>query len=476
MAIPVSNVDIAVDTFASLVTIVNQSASIISNNAVTVDSTTAGTLATGNGSVNGIFSATSIRVGNIYGGNGTSTANIQTLTLGFVNSTSSSNVSIGGHEANIVANTLYITSNTDITAGTIDITGRLIQEGNTSIKGNSSLTSIQLKNDNTSANLIFTSNTFDVTADVITFEGEINLYGNVDVGGNSSTPVIATTANDSAYVLVLNGNTSVNGDLTLSGSQHQIDGNTVFNGNLVFIDTFNGRVGIGLGATGAPHHKLDIHATSADEEIIHIENTTDNVNAHFRSESSNNNMRFELGTGTGFRLVVDGSHDIIYAASNGNIGLHNANPEVELDVYGKASISANAEFGQAVVVTGDLTTNGTFYLGTTGQVKANSADYTFTTTTAQEIDNFEMSSYQSAKYTIQVQNKDLTNEVTMTEISMVCGYGNVHTTEYGVIHSNNAFVAFTSSANSTHAKLEMATLDVGFANSIAVRLLRTNLT
>lgn len=474
MAIPVSNVDIAVDTFASLVTIVNQSASIISNNAVTVDSTTGGTIATGNGAVNGIFSATTIRVADVYGGNGTSAANVQTLTLGFVNSSISSNVVVTGLAANITSNTLTITSNTTVDASLINVTGRTIFEGNTTVKSNSSYTTAVLKNDNTSANINFTANTFDVTADEIVFDGSISLFGNTNIGGNSTVINIITTANTTEYTLALNGNTTVNGDLTLTGSHHAIEGNAVFNGNLVFIDSLNGYVGIGLGTSGAPHHKLDILSETTNEILLHLENTADNVNAHFRTEASNNDIRFELGTDSGFRLVVDSNHEAFYASSNGNIGLHTATPNVELDVYGQGHISGNVVFDQNIVVTGNVTGDAV-YLNTTGAITVDSSSYTYTTTTAQEIDSFNITDYQSAKYTIQVQNIDLSDEVTMTEISMVVGYGNVHTTEYGTIHSNAAFVSFTSEANSTHAILKMATLDVNFANSIAVRIMRTSL-
>lgn len=69
MTIPVANVNVIADTFGAWVQKTNQIADIVSANAVTVDATTTGSISTGNGFVNGIFSATTIATNTLRGGN-----------------------------------------------------------------------------------------------------------------------------------------------------------------------------------------------------------------------------------------------------------------------------------------------------------------------------------------------------------------------------------------------------------------------
>ncbi len=69
MTIPVSNVDVVTDTFGSWVQKTNQIAGILTANAVTVDTTSTGSVSTGNGFVNGIFGACTLVASTLRGGN-----------------------------------------------------------------------------------------------------------------------------------------------------------------------------------------------------------------------------------------------------------------------------------------------------------------------------------------------------------------------------------------------------------------------
>lgn len=118
MSRSVANVAIATDTFAGWLGKTNVLLDSLSNEIVTVSNTSGGSNTSGNGSVLGTLTATTIGALTIKGGGVGNTANITTLTIGIANSTTSSNVVVTGYTANVSANNLNITSNTNIGSGT----------------------------------------------------------------------------------------------------------------------------------------------------------------------------------------------------------------------------------------------------------------------------------------------------------------------------------------------------------------------
>lgn len=118
MAKTVANVAIATDTFAGWVGKTNVLLDALTYEIVTCDSTSGGANTTGNGNVLGILTATTLGTNLLKGGGVGNTANISTLTIGISNSSVSSNVTLTGYTANVIANTLNITSNTNIGNGT----------------------------------------------------------------------------------------------------------------------------------------------------------------------------------------------------------------------------------------------------------------------------------------------------------------------------------------------------------------------
>ena len=122
MAKTISPISIATDTFAGWLSKTNEILDTLANEVVTVNSTTAGANTTGNGSVIGTLHVETLGVETLRGGSAGNTANISSFTIGFANSSTSSNVNITGYTANIVANNLTITSNSIIGSGTQDLT------------------------------------------------------------------------------------------------------------------------------------------------------------------------------------------------------------------------------------------------------------------------------------------------------------------------------------------------------------------
>lgn len=118
MAKTVANVAIATDTFAGWVGKTNVLLDALTYEIVTCDNTTGGANTSGNGNVIGILTANTLGTNLLKGGGVGNTANISSLTIGISNSTTSSNVTLTGYAANIVSNSLFISSNTTIGTGT----------------------------------------------------------------------------------------------------------------------------------------------------------------------------------------------------------------------------------------------------------------------------------------------------------------------------------------------------------------------
>jgi len=121
MAKTVANVAIATDTFAGWVGKTNILLDALTYEIVTCDDTSGGANTSGNGNVIGILSANIFSTPLLRGGAAGNTANVSSLIIGISNSSISSNVTITGYVANAIANTLNITSNTNIGSGTQDL-------------------------------------------------------------------------------------------------------------------------------------------------------------------------------------------------------------------------------------------------------------------------------------------------------------------------------------------------------------------
>lgn len=468
MAVSISNVDIATATFAGLVGTVNQTATVISNNAVTVDLSTSGASVSGNGSVNGTFSSTTLKAINLMGGNGTSSSNLTTLTIGFANSTTSSNVILTGTLANVTSQTLNITSNTNINATSLSVGAITTIVGNTALKSNNSTTLLSLNGNTTSSALSISVGNVSVVSNTISVNSSVQITGNTILSVNSTSNFLSATSNTSETVVHVNAHTfHVLANTEFSGNVHTIDGDIEINTDQLFVDGESSRIGF---FTDVPDYPVHVKLSNTSANTLRIDQNTYSTSFTITSSNtaSGNGVVITAGNGNFLSLVTNASSSGINIKADGSVDFTNNINAVSAGFSGNTTITGN------ISVTGN-TNVGNIYFSNVGSILSKSADFTFADTTPQEVDAFSIVDYQSAKYTIQAQNILTPNSVTMTELSMVTGFDNVHTVEYGTIHSNNAFVNFSSAANTTHAKLYVATLSANVANSISVKLVRTNL-
>lgn len=469
MAVSISNVDIATATFAGLVGTVNQTATVISNNAVTVDLSASGASVSGNGTVNGIFSSTTLKTSYLMGGNGTSTSNLSTLTLGFANSTTSSNVVITGSTTNVASESLVISSNTIVNTSTLSVTAVTNLVGNTTLKSNNTTTLLLLNGNTATSILVADIDTISITSsNSFTVNSSVLITGNTILAVNNSTNFLTATSNTSETAVRINAGLHVIGVSSFTGNTHAVSGNVAFNTDQLFLDNVDDRVGV---FTNSPEYPVHIKYSNGTATSLRLDQNTFNTSLSLTSANAvaGNGVVIGVGNGNYMVLSTNSTSNAVTINANGSVVLVNSLTVGDTTVNGDVSISGN------ISVSGN-TNVGNIYFSNVGSILSKQANLTFTASgTYQVVDSFDIDDYQSAKYTIQVQNIDAPEEVSMTEISMVTGYSNVHTVEYGTIHSNNAFVSFAANATTTAARLLVSVINKNTANNISVKLVRTNL-
>lgn len=189
----VANVSISTDTFAGWVGKTNILLDALANEIVTVNGTAFGSNSAGNGSIIGILAANVLSTPVLRGGASGNTANVQTLSVGWSNSTVSSNVVITGYTANVTANTLNISSNVSVTGANVIVstTNAAVSSANLTLSGG------QL---NITSNVNATgANTTITTGTVGTLTVTGNTFVNTNILFNGNNSIIAQTANTFAF-------------------------------------------------------------------------------------------------------------------------------------------------------------------------------------------------------------------------------------------------------------------------------------
>jgi hypothetical protein len=480
MSKSVSNVNIATDTFFGLYTKTNILLDSLTNEIVTTSNTLNGSSTHGNASIVGIFSANLITTPVLRGGASGNTANISTLTLGLSNSTTSSNVTIVGYAANVVVNTFYISSNISITASNTYIVSNNIQLlGNTQIWGNNSVSVIQVNGNTTTTFLNVTGTNTNIKTAAFNVNSVSTVTGNTFIKANNSVTNISISGNNTTSNVTLTGNAvNITCNTTLSGSVTNISGNFNVNNNTFFVDSSNNLVGVG---TSTPRHRLHVIGTGT-MEIFSIENATDNSAVLVSSTNAyagGNTITIYAGTGNQLKLASnnDTGTGYLFFAANGNVGLSNIAPQALLSISNtKVYSNGTIQTGGDLICSGDLYANIVFIGGTDqntvtatvcpivppntiyssntsfGGLTGPYSFLQFTNTTPQAVDvigSEQGLGYQAVKFVLQIQDNEAVDEVVMTEVNVVYGYGNVHSTQFGTIFTNTNFVEVGTSANST---------------------------
>ena len=480
MSRSVSNVQITTDSFYGLIQKTNILLNGMSVEFLTTANTASGANTSGNSNVLGTLSATTLGAPVLRGSNGTSAANISSLSVGFSNSTVSSNVSITGYSANINANTLNITSNVSVSSANVYCNVSSFQVlGNTQLWGNSTVNVLQVYGNTTAAFATLTGTNTNIYTTQFNANSVSILTGNTTLKSNTSTSNFTLSGNSTTSNVTISGNiVTISSNLTISSNVVSITGNVAFDTNTFFVDSVNNRVGV---FTTVPDHPLHVKGVGSNP-MVAIENITDSTILHFGSSNAYgtaNALTVYADTGSAIRIASNNNvgPGFLFLAANGNVGLANDTPQALLSisntkVYANGTIQTSGD----LICTGDLYANIVFMGGTDqntvtatvcpivppntiyssntafGGLTGPYSFLQFSNTDPQIIDaisSAQGTGYQAVKFVIQMQDNEVIDEVVMTEVNVVYGYSNVHSTQFGTIYTNTNFIEISSSANST---------------------------
>lgn len=257
MAQQISNVYIATDTFASWVDKTNQGLHLLSTFAVTTTNTAAGALTTGNGSVNGIFSANTIVAGaQLRGGNVTTSNTLFVISTVDVQNTFSNAVTIAanltisaaaGRTANVntptefranvhivssAANVWINSTKASVVTTNTDFYGTELAVFNNTAGGSRVLSIVSGSNNvtfNTNNYTINTTNTLTATVGNAAIVASNTTIGNSSVFGVRVTNDTVTTS-----VTIAGNQSTIASNLTVSAANVDIRNVTFNAANTIF--------------------------------------------------------------------------------------------------------------------------------------------------------------------------------------------------------------------------------------------------
>jgi hypothetical protein len=528
MTIATSNVA-ANQTFGAWLSITNKLAYVVSQNAVTVDSTAGGSLSTGNGYVNGHFGVNYLHVNTSIAGGNNSTA----ATLSIVSNTNFANTVYFSYAANALS-TLGVSGTTTI-ANTLSVTGNVVFQSTAnvanvlSVGANVTVNTTTIFAGNATANLVVSStqasisnSTSNVTINptsVIVGSSQLNTSA-ISVSGfvgnstgvyspglvNATSYKVGTIGTSNGFIANTNyvslGNSTVNTQLTPSS--------LVVNGSITAYTT--------LGITGAATLSNTIavtgNATFSNTIAVTGNATFSNTIAVTGNATFSNTIAVTgnatFGNVTSNNLTVNVFTANTTNAIFSNVGFLNiSNPSTNSIVNGSLAIIGNLYVqgitvqNQPAVASANLTPglNEAYYLGNTtnwwlGSFIANSLSNTVTVTnyltlsnvqyvssnsytfpntlTSANVDTFSTSTYRSAEYLIQMTDPAATPPAYQsTKVSILHDGTNVYMTEYGTLFSNATY-GYVGTINATIAAGTLGlAVTPAVGSNVVVRFTRT---
>ncbi len=371
--LPVVNASANADTFQNWVNKTNDAIQALNQNAVTVNDTANGAIASGNAHIDGILSVLTFRSNSIGGGNVQSTSNLSiesnvvfsnsqhrwqlglltangsSLTLGSNISISTTEIRVGNTASNIAMN-----GTTIVLSGNLTLRGSSWSIGNSSVNASANSSTLVISNGqflSVTANVVtanqFSGNTIsfeNVTANVATITtanvGNVNattLTGNA-ISGNNISGSNGSFANLSALVLGANSITSNN----YSGNGSGLSNVLKVNADLGDVsNTANAHLNLGLGGM----------ATKAEANVSEIAIGTANKGMSVDKVWEASKM-INLGNISGSYQFDGNLGSKFYATVNGNLVVDVKNMKqgqsifivLIQDAVGGRSISWNAKF------------------------------------------------------------------------------------------------------------------------------------
>lgn len=467
MTIAVANV-LTTDTFGSWLTRTNTLATIASQNAVTVDASSGGSLSTGNAYVNGFFGAntlvalTGIAGGSLTAGN---TLNLLTNTAFVISganvvslraNASVSNVIITTNSVSISAvngNTLISgnflnvnASTTNVTSNSFNATTVTTLTGNTFVRANSSFTSLSLTaNTSTTVLLANTSNA--------TFAGNVTVANTVTVNNLANVNqlnVYGAVTSNIAGNLRIEGSVSIGGNLAYSGTTGgdiiPASNNFFKLGNTTnrFADVFSNNV---IATTTNTISLVVTGNTNFAAALIPSANVTQNVgssalywnelfvaNTNSNNVIVSNNVFVPAGSAAAPTVTFTGNTDTgLFRSATATLAIAAAGTQkmtvnattvavnAAITTTNTVSVTGNATFSNTIAVTGNTTLSNTLAVAgvatfssnvaTSGTILLNSLahqfanTFTFTnSTTTANVDTVAASLYRSYEYTVQLSD------------------------------------------------------------------------
>jgi hypothetical protein len=492
MTINVANIATS-DTFGTWLAKTNDLAIIASQNAVTVDSTTGGSISTGNGFVNGYFGANTLVVrDSIVGGNlssfsalnlvanitftysnlnlvsvtaNTTTSNL-TITTNAINIVSTGgNTTIGGINLNINATSLYANTIATIT-------------GNTTLKANSTFNILNITGNNIASRIVantsnttitgnvFLSNTISVTGDAsfsskLTVAGFANLQSSANVGGD-----LYVVGNTNVHGTVsIDGNLNVNGSVISSGSgggnlvpaitsSYYLGNSTItwLYGYFDFISSSNTITSKNLVSTGT----ATLNTVSIANTLFVTNNATFSNTITITGNATFSNTITITGNATfSNTITVTGnatfSNTVAISTISTNVAFNNT-----ITVTGNTTLSNNLSVAGVTTLTSNIAVNSRMIFNSIGHQYANS--YTFTNSSvAANIDIVSASTYRSYEYLVQLSDSTVTPNpyYHSTKIAIIHDGANSFVTEYGTLYNIASLGTFNVLINGGNIALQL---------------------
>ena len=292
MTIPVSNTANS-QSFGAWFERTNQMAAIMTSNAVTADASSNGSLTTGNSSVNGIFSSTTMVVTTGLRGGNVSTSNTLTITS---NTTFSANALFN---ANAYANaSINVINNNNVNVTGTTNTVNLVVTGNTTLS-------------------TITVNGFFTVANSANIAGNLSVLGNMFVTGNTTTT--GTVLANGDYLAVQNdtykiGN-STYGFITFSSNASISKTLSISNTSFSTANTY--------AFTNTTLQTVDSFSTSLYRSVEYLVQMSDSTNTRYQVSKI---LGVQDGTGayvTEYGIINNGTSMGVFSAtlSGGNFNL-----------------------------------------------------------------------------------------------------------------------------------------------------------
>lgn len=285
-----------------------------------------------------------------------------------------------------------------------------------------------------------------------------------NTSGNGS--IIGTLSANTLSALVIRGggvgNTANISTLTIGISNSTTSSNVVVTGYAANLSANQINITSNTLISGA---NLSITSSNISISTANVTITGGNLNIVSNTVLSGNTVTVSSNL-----FSLSNVANVSFISSNTNIDGGNFNVNSNTSITGGTlNISSNAVFtGSNTYVDNKLTVdnilvvssntyvnNSIIFASNNSGIIQTSDNYLYPGdgTSSNIVSSFLISDYKSAKLTVSAYDNSNTSKRVITEISMVFGDSNVHSTEYGTIFTHTKFMTFTPSTNSTHIRI-----------------------